>query len=106
VIRCADIYWQYGIVPEILPAFWGAIMRGVAVALGALLLIGGAVVVVVADQERVASLNQVRAAVEQVEGRLNAAKEVNYGLAEQLTMLRSRIAEQDQQLTDTTGFLQ
>lgn len=37
---------------------------------------------------------------------LEAAKQANYGLAEQLTALRSQIAEQEKQLSDTTGFLQ
>ncbi|OAN37556.1 hypothetical protein [Microbacterium sp. H83] len=80
-------------------------MRGVAVVTGGLLLIGGAVLVVVADQQRVDALAEARAAVVEVQETLDATRVANYALAEELTALRTRIAEQDAQLSDATGFL-
>lgn len=80
-------------------------MRGLAVVAGSLLLIGGTVLVVVADQQRVDALAEARAAVEQAEEQLDATRDANYLLAEQLTALRTAIAEQETQLADTTGFL-
>lgn len=80
-------------------------MRGLAVVTGGLLLIGGTVLVVVADQQRVDSLAEARAAVVQAEEQLDATRDANYLLAEQLTALRTAIAEQETQLADTTGFL-
>ncbi|PCE16392.1 hypothetical protein AUC47_00645 [Microbacterium sp. SZ1] len=80
-------------------------MRRLAVVVGGLLLVGGAVIVVVADQQRVAALAEVRAAVVRAEEDLDAARAANHDLAEQLTSLRALIAEQDAQLTDSTGFL-
>ncbi|WP_341956529.1 hypothetical protein [Microbacterium sp. LWH13-1.2] len=80
-------------------------MRGLAVVTGGLLLIGGTVLVVVADQQRVDSLAEARAAVVRAEAQLDATRDANYLLAEQLTALRAVIAEQETQLADTTGFL-
>lgn len=80
-------------------------MRGVAVIIGGLLVIGGAVLVVVADQQRVDALDEVRTAVDQAQGRLQSTRDANYDLAERLTALRSQVAAQDAQLADTTGFL-
>lgn len=80
-------------------------MRGLAVVAGSLLLIGGTVLVVVADQQRVDALAEARAAVEQAEEQLDATRDANYLLAEQLTALRTAIADQETQLADTTGFL-
>lgn len=80
-------------------------MRGLAVVTGGLLLIGGTVLVVVADQQRVESLAEARAAVVQAEEQLDATRDANYLLAEKLTALRTAIAEQEAQLADTTGFL-
>lgn len=80
-------------------------MRGVAVVAGGLLLLGGTVLIAVADQQRVDALAEARAAVVQAEERLELAREVNLRLAEQLTALRTTIAEQDTLLTDTSGFL-
>ncbi|MGJ0390905.1 hypothetical protein [Microbacterium sp. CGR1] len=80
-------------------------MRGLAVVTGGLLLIGGTVLVVVADQQRVDSLAEARAAVVQAEEQLDATRDANYLLAEKLTVLRTAIAEQETQLADTTGFL-
>lgn len=81
-------------------------MRGLAVGVGGLLLVGGLVLVVVADQERAASVAAVRAEIAQVEQRLEESHGENLDLAEQLTALRTKIAEQDAELADTTGFLQ
>ena len=80
-------------------------MRGLAVITGGLLLIGGTVLVVVADQQRVAALAEVRVAVVQAEEELKATRDANYLLAERLTALRSTIAAQETLLSDTTGFL-
>jgi septal ring factor EnvC (AmiA/AmiB activator) len=80
-------------------------MRSLAVVVGSLLLVGGAVLVVVADQERAASVSAVKAQILQVEQELDASREENLRLAEHLTELRSQIAEQDAKLADTTGFL-
>lgn len=81
-------------------------MRGLAVAAGSLLLVGGTVLVVVADQERQAAVDAVRAQVTQTEQRLDEARAENLDLAGALTELRSRIAEQDAEIADATGFLQ
>lgn len=81
-------------------------MRGLAVAVGGLLLVGGAVLVVVADQERTAALAEVRAQVVKTEQLFDDARAHNLQLAEQLTALRTQIAEQDASLSDSTGFLQ
>ncbi|WP_241794389.1 hypothetical protein [Microbacterium sp. C5A9] len=81
-------------------------MRGVAVVCGGLLVIGGAVLVVVADQQRVDALGDARSAVVEAREQLDAAREVNLVLAEKLTELRARISAQDAQLSDDTGFLQ
>jgi len=80
-------------------------MRAVAVVTGGLLLIGGTVLVVVADQQRVDSLDEVRAAVTRAEENLDATRDANYLLAEKLTALRATIAEQETELSDRTGFL-
>lgn len=81
-------------------------MRGLAVVAGSLLLVGGTVLVVVADQERQAALDAVRAQVTLTEQRLDQAREDNLELARALTELRSQIAEQDAGIADATGFLQ
>lgn len=80
-------------------------MRGLAVVTGGLLLIGGTVLVVVADQQRVAALAEAKAAVVQAEENLQATRDANYLLAERLTALRATIAQQETLLSDTTGFL-
>ncbi|WP_255305094.1 hypothetical protein [Microbacterium sp. 3J1] len=80
-------------------------MRGVAVVTGGLLLIGGAVLVAVADQQRTDALAEARAAVVEVQETLDATRSANYALAERLTALRAEIARQDAQLSDATGFL-
>lgn len=81
-------------------------MRSVAVVLGGLLLIGGAGLVVVADLQRVSAVEQVEQQVTQAHQRLAAMRDSNYRLAQQLTALRARIAEQEAELADTSGFLQ
>ncbi|MFF7291475.1 hypothetical protein ACFY9N_02970 [Microbacterium sp. NPDC008134] len=81
-------------------------MRGVAVVVGGLLVIGGATVVVLADQQRAAEVAQLHERVEQATERLDDIGDENLSLAAQLTALRSQIAEQDAALTDTAGFMQ
>lgn len=80
-------------------------MRTLAVVAGGLLLVGGFVLVVVADQERVSAVAAVRAEIDRVEQQLDASHDENLELAAKLTALRSQIAEQDAKLADTTGFL-
>ncbi|WP_217182727.1 hypothetical protein [Streptomyces sp. AC495_CC817] len=80
-------------------------MRAVAVIVGGLLLIGGAALVVSADQQRVHAIEQAHAAVDEAQRMLDAKKAANLELAETLTTLRSQIAAQDAQLSDTTGLL-
>lgn len=80
-------------------------MKGVAVVTGGLLLVGGAVLIAVADQQRVDALDAARAAVVQAEERLDDAREANLRLAGELTALRATIAEQEELLSDSSGFL-
>lgn len=80
-------------------------MRSLAVAIGCLLLVGGVTLVAIADQERLASIAAVKAEVVRIERALEATRGENLDLAEQLTALRSQLAEQDAQIADTTGFL-
>lgn len=81
-------------------------MRNLAVAVGCLLLLGGVALVAIADQERAASIAAVKAEIVRVERALDASRGQNLELAEELTALRSKIAEQDAEIADTTGFLQ
>jgi hypothetical protein len=80
-------------------------MRIVALTLGCLLLLSGAAIVVLADQEREATLEQTRQSVVVLEQSLERARELNVSSAERLTTLRSAIAEQRAQLADSDGFL-
>jgi len=80
-------------------------MRAVAVIAGCLLLAGGTVLVVAADQQRVHALDDARAAVAETRQLLEAKKDTNHRLAETLTALRSQIADQDHRLSDPTGLL-
>lgn len=80
-------------------------MRNLAVVVGSLLLVGGAVLVVVADQERASAVAAVKAEIERVEEQLDDSRGENLALAEKLTALRAQIADQDAKLADTTGFL-
>ncbi|CAN7217186.1 MULTISPECIES: hypothetical protein [Microbacterium] len=80
-------------------------MRSLAVAVGCLLLVGGITLVAIADQERMASIAAVKAEIARVEGALDTSRGENRELAEKLTALRSKLAEQDAQIADTTGFL-
>ncbi|MBP3977418.1 hypothetical protein [Microbacterium sp. BLY] len=80
-------------------------MRSLAVVVGGILLLGGAALVVVADQQRAADLAAVKAEIARIELVLEESQSDNLALAERLTDLRSRIAEQDAELSDTTGFL-
>ena len=80
-------------------------MRGLAVAVGCLLLVGGITVVAIADQERLESIAAVKAEIVRIERALETTRSDNLALAAQLTALRSQLAEQDAQIADTTGFL-
>ncbi|MEE6388878.1 hypothetical protein V3G71_08520 [Microbacterium paraoxydans] len=80
-------------------------MRSLAVVVGGILLLGGAVLLGVADQERAAGVAAVKAEIARIEQVLEESQTENLELAERLTALRSRIAEQDDELSDTTGFL-
>ncbi|KKX99373.1 hypothetical protein AAY78_02065 [Microbacterium sp. Ag1] len=80
-------------------------MRGLAVAVGCLLLVGGITVVAIADQERLESIAAVKAEIVRIERALEMTRSDNRELAAQLTALRSQLAEQDAQIADTTGFL-
>ncbi|NYF29250.1 MULTISPECIES: hypothetical protein [unclassified Microbacterium] len=80
-------------------------MRGLAVAVGCLLLVGGITVVAIADQERLESIAAVKAEIVRIEHALKMTRDDNRELAAQLTALRSQLAEQDAQIADTTGFL-
>lgn len=80
-------------------------MRRVAVIMGGLLFIGGAVLVVVADQQRVEALGEARSALVRAEEQSDATRDVNYRLAERLTSLRDQVAAQETELSDDTGFL-
>ncbi|MGK3948737.1 hypothetical protein [Microbacterium sp. K2] len=80
-------------------------MRAVAVVAGGLLLLGGTVLIAVADQQRVEALDEAKAAVVEAEERLDAARDANLRLAEKLTALRTVIADQETLLSDTTGLL-
>ena len=80
-------------------------MRGVAVAVGGLLLVGGAAIVVLADQQRVAEITHLQQQIDQVDARLDDARNENLRLAERLTTLRTQIDDDDAALGDTTGFL-
>lgn len=80
-------------------------MRAVAVVAGGLLLLGGTVLIAVADQQRVEALDEAKAAVVEAEERLDVARDANLRLAEKLTALRTVIADQETLLSDTTGLL-
>ncbi|QNA91858.1 MULTISPECIES: hypothetical protein [unclassified Microbacterium] len=81
-------------------------MRNLAVAVGCLLLLGGVALVAIADQERTAAVAAVKAEIVRVEHALEESRGENLELAEKLTALRSQLAEQDAEISDTTGFLQ
>lgn len=80
-------------------------MRGWVITIGTLLLVGGAALVVAADQQRAAQVAEVENRVEIVSERLEQISDDNMDLARQLTRLRSQIAIQDGRIADTTGFL-
>lgn len=83
----------------------GSEMRGLAVAAGGLLLLGGMAMVVVADHERVDGIAAIDAEIARLERALSESRSDNLELAKELTALRSLIAEQDAKIADTTGFL-
>lgn len=61
---------------------------------------------VLADQEREASIENARQNVADLEESLDDARKTNLSLAEALTTLRSAIAAQEDLLADTEGFLE
>jgi septal ring factor EnvC (AmiA/AmiB activator) len=79
--------------------------RVASVMLGGALLIAGASAIALADQQRVDAVEQARAQVERAEERLASAREDERELADQLATLNETIAEQDEELADTEGFL-
>ena len=81
-------------------------MRIVTLGLGGLLLLGGGVLVVLADQQRQGAVEQTEMHVRQLEESLERERATNTSRAEVLTELRSAIAEQEKKLADTEGFLQ
>ncbi|MFT4157506.1 MAG: hypothetical protein QM630_06205 [Microbacterium sp.] len=81
-------------------------MRIIGVIVGAVVLLGSGALVVAADQERLAALDEARDAVAEKREQLEKSRAVNEELTEALSTLRSQIAEQDKQLADTTGMLQ
>ncbi|WP_243232808.1 hypothetical protein [Microbacterium sp. CIAB417] len=80
-------------------------MRTTAFVLGGLLLVAGASAVVLADQQRQQAVAQAREELEDAEARREAARAENLELAGTLTALRVTIAEQQDRLADTEGFL-
>ncbi|WP_337002802.1 MULTISPECIES: hypothetical protein [unclassified Microbacterium] len=80
-------------------------MRNLAVAVGCLLLLGGFVLVAIADQERMTAITAVKAEIVRLEHALEDSRGDNLELAAKLTALRAQIAEQDAQIADSTGFL-
>lgn len=80
-------------------------MRVLSLVFGGLLLIAGVSAVLIADQQRQESVEQARLELEKAEERLAEANAANLDLAEILTSLRSAIAEQEDELADTDGFL-
>lgn len=81
-------------------------MRILALGLGSLLLLGGGTLVVLADQERQAAIDQANQTVSVLEQQLDSHLAENLTDAETLTSLRSAIAEQEAQLADAEGFLE
>lgn len=61
---------------------------------------------VLADQEREASIEHARQNVAELERSLDDARDANLSLADALTTLRSAIAAQEELLVDTEGFLE
>lgn len=84
----------------------GTRLRIFALGLGALLLLSGGVLVVLADQERQAAVAQAQQNVDDLERSLADSRRSNLLLAEALSTLRSAIADQEDLLADTAGFLE
>lgn len=80
-------------------------MRGWIIAVGGVLLVGGGVLVVVADQQRAAEVAEIEHRVAVVSEQLDQIGDDNMDLARRLTRLRSQISVQDDRIADTTGFL-
>jgi septal ring factor EnvC (AmiA/AmiB activator) len=80
-------------------------MRVLSFVFGGLLLVVGVSAVLIADRQRQEAVEQARSELERAEERLAEAQTANLELAEILTSLRSAIAEQEDELADTEGFL-
>ncbi|WP_298039829.1 hypothetical protein [uncultured Microbacterium sp.] len=81
-------------------------MRVLALGLGALLVLGGSVAVVLADQQRELAVEQARDEVQRLQSERDAERAANLTRTERLADLRVAIAAQEDQLADTTGFLE
>ncbi|WP_460802598.1 hypothetical protein [Microbacterium sp. GXF6406] len=81
-------------------------MRVLALGVGALLVLGGSVAVVLADQQRELAVEQARDEVQRLQSERDAERAANLTRTERLADLRVAIAAQEDQLADTTGFLE
>lgn len=81
-------------------------MRIFALALGALLLIGGGAIVVLADQERQSAIAQAHEGIVTLDDAIRQAKAANVLLFDRLDEVRRALAAQEQELADETGFLE
>ncbi|UYO96516.1 hypothetical protein OED01_13015 [Microbacterium sp. M28] len=81
-------------------------MRILSFVLGGVLLLAGAGAVVLADQQRQDAVDQARTQLEDAGARLDSARAANRELAEELAPLRLAVAELEERLADTEGFLE
>lgn len=81
-------------------------MRKIVLALGALLLAAGGVLVVVADDHRQDAVAQLRQQLGDAQERLDETRGDNLRRAEQLTRLRSAVAALEDALASSAGFLE
>ena len=81
-------------------------MRILSFVLGGMLLLAGAGAVVLADQQRQDAVDQARTQLEDARARLDSARAANRELAEKLVPLRLEVAELEERLADTDGFLE
>ena len=81
-------------------------MRILSFVLGGMLLLAGAGAVVLADQQRQDAVDQARTQLEDARARLDSARAANRELAEKLVPLRFEVAELEERLADTDGFLE
>ena len=81
-------------------------MRILSFVLGGMLLLAGTGAVVLADQQRQDAVDQARTQLEDARARLDSARAANRELAEKLVPLRLEVAELEERLADTDGFLE